>query len=209
MELVYTFIKERILDGTYRPSQRLTEHELCEQTGVSRNTIKKALLKLEQENLVEIETNKGAFIKAFTLEEIVNYLEIREVLEGLAIKSAAKKISEDQLNRLEEIINEMESHLKNKKFDEYSKLNKEFHEIIYESSDNAQAVEIVKLIKNQLSRYQFRTILIPERNKNSHSEHKKIFNALKARDEKKAEEAVMKHIANVRKVIMENFSILI
>ncbi|GAA4725944.1 GntR family transcriptional regulator [Brevibacillus fulvus] len=209
MENAYQFIKERILDGSYKPSQKITEVELSEAIGVSRNTIKKALLKLEQENLVEIENNKGAYIKSFTLEEILNYLEIREVLEGLVARTAAKNISESELETLEAILQQMEAHLQQNRFDEYSNLNKEFHQIIYQASKNQQAVEIINVIRTQLSRYHFRTILIPGRNEHSFREHTKIYQALKVRDEKLAEETVMHHIANVRTTINDNYSFLV
>jgi DNA-binding GntR family transcriptional regulator len=209
MDTAYQYIKQKILDGTYKPSQKLTESELSELIGVSRNTIKKALLKLEQENLVEIENNKGAYIKSFTLEEIINYLEIREVLEGLVARTAAKNITEDELAKLGEILNEMEIHLQNNRFDEYSNLNKEFHQIIYHASKNIQAVQIINMIRTQLLRYHFKTILIPGRNKSSYQEHKKIFEALKAHDEKLAEEAVMIHISNIRQTVIQNFSFLL
>lgn len=208
-ENAYQFIKEKILDGSYRPSQKLTEIELSEVIGVSRNTIKKALLKLEQENLVEIEKNKGAFIKSFTLEEMINYLEIREVLEGLVTRTATKNISDIELEKLEEILEQMYLYLKQNQFDEYSNLNKEFHQIIYQASKNPQAVKILNVIRTQLSRYHFRTILIPGRNESSFQEHKRIFEALKIRDEKLSQEAVTDHIANVRTTIKENFSLLL
>ncbi|MED1953290.1 GntR family transcriptional regulator [Brevibacillus centrosporus] len=209
MENAYQFIKQKILDGSYKPSQKLTEIELAEIIGASRNTIKKALLKLEQENLVEIEQNKGAYIKSFTLEEIVNYLEIREVLEGLVARTAAKNISDDELKQMKDILEQMDAQLKQNRFDEYSILNKEFHQVIYRASKNQQAVEIVNVIRTQLSRFHFRTILIPGRNQNSFQEHTKIYEALKAHDEEKAQEAVMAHIVNVRKTINENFSLLV
>lgn len=209
MEMAYEYIKQRILDGTYHPSQKVTELELAEVVGVSRNTIKKALLKLEQENLVKIEKNKGAYVKSFTLEEVLNYLEIREVLEGLVAKTAAENISDADLEKMKNVLDLMESHLKNERFDEYSNLNKEFHNIIYQASRNVQAVEMINIIKNQLLRYHFRTILVPGRNKSSYKEHQNIFAALKARDPNQVEQVTRLHIANVRKTVEENFAFLI
>jgi DNA-binding GntR family transcriptional regulator len=191
------------------PSQKLVESELSELIGVSRNTIKKALLKLEQENLVSLEENKGATIKSFTLDEIINYLEIREVLEGLIAKSAALNISDAKLLQLEETVEKMKEHLEMNRFDEYSKCNHLFHNIIYESSTNIQAVDMVNKIKTQLQRLRIKTILVPGRTKESFKEHQKILNALNARDEKWAEDAVKYHVSNVRKTIVENYSFLV
>lgn len=204
----YQFLKEKILDGTYKPTQRLTEIELSETIQVSRNTIKKALLMLEQENLVQLEANKGAFIKSFTLEEIVNYLEIREVLEGLVAKTAAINITKSELNKMELTLKTMRDRLQNQRFDEYSSLNKDFHAIIYRSSKNPQAVEIINMIKNQLLRYQFRTVLVPGRAENSYKEHSDIFHAFKSHDSDGAAEAVRFHVSNVRRTIENNFSFL-
>jgi DNA-binding GntR family transcriptional regulator len=208
-EVAYQFIKQKIMDGIYKPSQKLIESELSELIGVSRNTVKKALLKLEQENLVSLEENKGATIKSFTLEEIMNYLEIRELLEGLIARTAALNISDSEIMQLEETVSKMKEHLDNNRFDEYSKCNHHFHNIIYEASTNQQAVEMVKKIKTQLQRLQLKTILVPGRNQDSFKEHQKILNAFKTKDEKWAEDAVKFHVSKVRETISENYSYLV
>jgi DNA-binding GntR family transcriptional regulator len=207
-DTTYQYIKERILDGTFKPSQKLTEIQLTQVIGVSRSTIKKALLKLEQENLITIEDNKGATIKAFTLEEILNYLEIREVLEGLVAKSAARNICDSDLAKLNETLEHMKTYLQCNEFDKYSANNKQFHTIIYNSASNQQAVDLITMIRTQLLRFQFRTILVPGRNEASLREHISIYEALSQKDEEQAEKAVKAHIASVRKVIEQNYYLL-
>src|SRR5690606_15537750 len=209
MEYAYQFIKDKILDGTYRPSQKLNESDLSSLIGVSRNTVKKALLKLERENLVEIEENKGATVKSHTLDEILNYLEIREVLEGLLARRAAASITDGKLRELEEVYLQMEDHLKNNRLDEYSNLNRKFHQIIYDASENRQAAELVNVIKTQLLRYHLRTVLVPGRNRDSLEEHRQILEALKARDPALAEERIRRHVGNIRKTIHEHHSLLV
>lgn len=208
-EVAYQFIKQKIMDGIYRPSQKLTESELSEVIKVSRNTVKKALLKLEQENLVTLEENKGATIKSFTLDEIINYLEIREVLEGLIAKTAALNISDAELIQLNDTLEKMNDFLKQNKLDEYSKCNHQFHNIIYDASKNVQAVDMVKKIKTQLQRLQIKTVLVPGRLQDSIKEHQKILNGLQARDGKWAEDAIKLHVSKVRQTIVENYSFLI
>ncbi|MGG4041023.1 GntR family transcriptional regulator [Bacillus smithii] len=209
MENAYRYIKQKILNGTYKPSQKLNESDLSAEINASRNTIKKALLKLQQENLVSIETNKGATVKDFSLDEIIHYLEIREVLEGLIAKTAASNISDGKLVQMEGILEEMRGHLNHQRFDDYSKCNLAFHNVIYEASPNVQAVSMVQTIKTQLRRFQLKTILIPGRNEESFKEHQKILNAFQVRDEKWAEDAVKYHIAQIRRTIVENYSFLV
>ncbi|PZE21213.1 GntR family transcriptional regulator [Paenibacillus xerothermodurans] len=208
-EYAYQYIRERILDGTFKPMQKLIESQLSELISVSRNTVKKALLKLEQENLVQIENNKGATIKSFTLEEVKNYLAIREALEGLIARSAAEHITDGEIGELEQLLLRMEGFLKQNQFDEYSKLNKEFHGIIYNASRNIHATGMVNMIKTQLMRFHFRTLLIPGRNENSFNEHKMILTSLKSHNAAEAEAAIKLHIANVRKTIEDNYQYLL
>jgi len=209
MEFAYQFIKDKILDGSFRPSQKLNESDLSKLIGVSRNTVKKALLKLERENLVEIEENKGATVKSHTLDEILNYLEIREVLEGLLARRAAASIGDGQLRELQDVYRKMEDHLKNNRLDEYSVLNRTFHQIIYDASENRQAVELVNVIKTQLLRYHLRTVLVPGRNHESLEEHRQILEALLARDPARAEESIRRHVGNIRKTIQTHHQILV
>lgn len=208
-EIAYEFIKERILEGIYPPSKKLIENDLSLEIGVSRNTVKKALLKLEQENLVILENNKGATIKAFSLDEINNYLKIREVLEGLIASDAAENITEEDLLQLNKILVEMKEHLQNNNFDTYSQCNLSFHDIIYNASNNQQAVDLVKIIKQQLKRLQFKTIIVPGRNENSLEEHTNILKALQKRDSELAEKQVKQHVANIRHTILNNYNVLI
>ena len=207
-EIAYEYIKDRILEGTYHPSQKLIENDLALEIGVSRNTVMKALLKLEQENLVVLEKNKGATIKSFSLQEIVNYLKIREVLEGLIGYSAASNITEEDIGRLEQIVGDMKEFVKENNFDAYSGQNLKFHEVIYNASDNEQAVDMVKIIKQQLKRLQIKTLLVPGRNDRSLQEHTNILEALRERDPDKVERYLKEHVANVRSTIENNYSFL-
>lgn len=209
MEIAYEYIKERILNGVFKPSQKLTENKLAEDINVSRSTVKKALMMLEKENLVTVEMNKGATIKSFTLEEMMNYLEMREVLEGLIGRKAALNIMDNDLVRLEELFSEMSTLIQENRFDEYSKKNRLFHQIIYQASNNPEAVKMINTIKTQLNRSYFRTILVPGRKDLSIKEHEAILKALQSRDPVKCEEAVKKHIMNIRELIQDNYTYLV
>lgn len=209
MDIAYQIIKEKILNGAFLPSQKLIETDLANEINVSRNTIKKVLLQLQQEQLVDITANKGASVKSYTLDEVINYFEIREVLEVLVVGKVALNINDVELKNLEEILAEMSSHLLNNRYDEYSALNKEFHNVIYNASHNIQAVDMINMIKTQLMRYQIRTILLPGRNKESFKEHENLLYALKKHDVTLAENAIKKHISNIRKTIENNYSYLV
>ncbi len=200
-QIAYEYIKGRILDGTYRPAERLVEAQLAEEIGVSRNTVKKVLLQIEQERLLVIEDNKGARVHSLTIEEIQEYYEIRKCLEVLVVQAAVEKIGEDDLARMEAILARMDELRDAEDFDAYSQHNKLFHEIIYEASEKTIAVEMIRGIKTQLTRFQFRTMVAPGRADNSIIEHRALLEGFKARDKEAVTEAIIAHISNVSQTI--------
>ena len=94
---VYSDLKNKIQTGELPPSSRLHEQELSQLYSVSRNTIKKALLMLENEGLVVIEENKGAKVRTYSMEEVLEYLDIRSCLEGFIVERAVPVITEDKI----------------------------------------------------------------------------------------------------------------
>ena len=104
---VYNALKEKIISGVLSTAESLPEAELAAQHGVSRNTIKKALLMLESEGFVTIEQNKGAKVRAYSKREVIEYLEVREALEGLLIRQTVPVITEKEIASLEDCLAQM------------------------------------------------------------------------------------------------------
>ena len=201
-------LRQRILGGVYRPSESLTELVLAGELGVSRNTIRKALLKLESENLVVIEENKRARVRWFSIEEVMQYLEVREVLEGLVVRQSVPQLGEADLAEMRDILSGMGRCLEAHEFLQYSQDNWRFHEVIYRVCPNRPAVEMTMTIKNQFKRYNIKTVLIRGRGEDSFDEHGKILAALERRDVDEAERLMRRHIANMRSVLEGNFELL-
>ena len=206
---VHQELRQRILDGVFRPSESLTELTLAAELGVSRNTIRKALLKLENENLVIIEENKRARVRWFTAEEVMQYLEVRELLEGFVIRKSLPFFGKDQLNEMRAILAEMKKCLEARELMQYSQHNLRFHDVIYRLCPNRPAVDMVTVIKNQLKRYNIKTILVQGRGENSLAEHTKILAALEDGDADRAELLMRQHIANLREVLRNHFELLV
>jgi DNA-binding GntR family transcriptional regulator len=102
-EKAYEYIRERILSGDSHPAQHLIETQLAEEIGVSRNSVKKALQQLEKDRLVVIERNKGAKVSSLDLNHILQYYEVRIALEIIIMKAAVQNITENDIQKLEEI----------------------------------------------------------------------------------------------------------
>ena len=206
--LVYNEMRSKIIAGTLSPGISLVETELAEQYGVSRNTIKKTLLQLEGENLVSIEPNKGAKVRSYSLEEVLEYLEVRSALEGLIAKLATPTISDADILAMKQCFEKMQMCLDQQQVLEYSKLNGTFHEILFHACPNRTLVNMTLDLKNRIHKYSAKATLIPGRHQQSLAEHAAILEALSAKEPERAERLVREHIANVRQVFEEHHNLL-
>ena len=102
-EIVYEQLKMQILTGKITPGTRMMEVELADEMGVSRTPVREAIRKLEKEGLVTIEPRRGAYASDISVKDMLDTLEVREDLEGLAAALAAERMSEEQIGDLVKI----------------------------------------------------------------------------------------------------------
>ena len=207
-EKVYQTIRNRILNQEYVPSQTLVESTLAEEFGVSRNTVRKAIMQLINEKLVKSEANKSAVVKFLSKEEALDLMEIRERLEGLIAYSTAKIIKKEDVKKIRCILDEMKELLTKGKYLEYSAKNDLIHNIIDELCPNKEAIALIESIRLQLRSYNKRTILITGRGEESYKEHIELLNAFEVNDPEKSEIIMREHMKNVRKTLKENYDML-
>lgn len=206
--MVYENLKERIEQGFYSPAESLPEIDLATEYNVSRNTIKKALLMLENDAFVTIEQNKGAKVRSYSKVEVLEFLELREELEGFIVRLAVPHFDQKALEKLECLLNEMAAHKASSNLLAYSACNQKFHNIIYDVCPNRTTIDVTARLKNQMRKYNGKTILIPGRDERSYEEHCAIFEAIKQKNAAQAELYMRQHIHNVRNTFDEFYSLL-
>jgi len=192
-----TELRQAILGGEMAPAQRLVENELAEQFGVTRASIRAALIDLASEGLVERIRNRGSRVRVVSVEEAVAITECRMVLEGLCAAKAAVQASEEQLTELADLGTAMSKAVADGDPMTYSRLNHELHGRIREISGQQVAVELLERLNAQLVRHRFQLALRPGRPQQSLSEHLAMIDSIRARDPQAAEAAVRTHLAGV------------
>ena len=208
-QVTYEHIKERIMNGTYRPAQRLLESQLAEEIGVSRNTVKKALMAIEREKLITIEDNRGATVTSLSFDEVLEYLEIRIELEKIIGKYSVRNITEAELDQLEQYWLQMKEAILKEEFETYSACNRNFHKIIYEASKHTLTTGYILSIKTQIHhRFQFKPLALPGRAQQSLNDHYQILLALKERNEEKVIAKMQEHVQNLVNCIIANRQLL-
>jgi len=191
------------MEGVYTPRQRMIETDLAPILGVSRATLRAALLRLQHAGFVEIQPNRGAQVRAFSVEEATRILQVREVLEGLAAGLAAEKATAAQLAELHDIVVEMEKTLAADDLLGHLPLVGRFHQRLIEMAGNEFIDQFLSMLRAPLIRHQFRVILVPGRKDASLAEHREILSYLAGRDATGAERAMRRHIAALRNSLQQ------
>ena len=140
-------LQKDILTGKLKPGQKLTEQQLCKTYGVSRTPVREALRQLETDGLVENILNRGAFVVGMTEQDYEDMFELRKAYEIQAVKWAIERITDEEMERLEETFEFMEFYTMRNDIDKMLTINTGFHQVIYEASHN-------KMLKKLLSSYQ-------------------------------------------------------
>lgn len=192
-DLVRSHIREGILRGQYRSGERLREAEIASRVGVSRSPVREAVKVLEDEGLITLEPWSGLRIASFSRLQMLEILAYREILEGLAAELACDRVSKAALQELERLAgDEFTSMTK----EERQRRDREFHKIIYESSDNEYLLESIDRLGAFLILLPAGSVDEPARAASILCEHRSILRALHDRDPSRARDAAKLHAEN-------------
>ncbi|HEY2195819.1 MAG TPA: GntR family transcriptional regulator [Actinomycetospora sp.] len=196
-EDVVDLVRTAIHQGEFAPNQRLVEADLSVQFGASRAAVRTALVQLAAEGLVERVQNRGARVRAVSLDEAIEICEVRMVVEGLCAAKAAERATEDDLALLREITADMRRAVEGGDVFAYSELNRRLHAAVRATGGQRVADGVLERLRGQNVRHQFRLALLPGRASVSLPQHLEIVDAICARDPERAEAAMRAHLASV------------
>ena len=139
-------LRDMILSGQLRPGERISELQAVEITGVSRTPVRLALVRLEEEGLLQAIPSGGFMVKAFSERDILDSIELRGTLEGLAARFAAERgASVRSLAPLKECLADLDQLVRQdpisvETFSAYVTLNARFHALLAELSGSAPVI---------------------------------------------------------------------
>ncbi len=152
-DVVFNTLRDAILTGKLLPGERLMENQLADKLGVSRTPVREALRMLELENLVELVPRKGAQVLDMSEKDIVDILEVRSALEGLATSLACKKMKREDLQKLKAMEADFEQAVSERNVERFVEIDEEFHDAIFESTENVKLIQMFRNLRIQLYRY--------------------------------------------------------
>lgn len=205
-DVVFNTLRRAILKGELKPGERLMEIALADKLGVSRTPIREAIRKLELEGLVVMAPRKGAKVASITERDLNDVLEVRKGMEVLAISLACKRITGEELEKLESIEHSFQSLIESGNLTELAEMDVKFHDTIYQATNNQRLVQLLNNLREQMYRYRMEYLKDIAVRRTLAEEHKAICEALRGRDESKAQNYVSVHIDNQQKAIIRSLN---
>ena len=195
-EAVYLTLRRAILTNTFQPGDRLMEMKLAAQLGVSRTPVREAIHLLEKESLVRQIPHKGVVVAGITLKQLRDVLEIRSMLEELAVQLACRRGTEEGFAKLQVAADDFAQAVKQEKdVTVLAAKDVAFHDVIYHMTDNERLIELVGSLWQQIYRYRIERLKGVNRESLA-QEHQDLVQAICARDEEAAVRMARLHISN-------------
>jgi len=190
---VYEIIKERIIHGKVSDGLQLRQDDLAAEFGVSRIPVREALIQLDSEGLVKFYPYKGAVVSSLSPKEVWDIFDLRFILESTAIRSAADKITDDDFQKIEDIMLAQENEGELSPI-ERSNLNWDFHSSIYKLADRPKLYDIITSLHQSVDRYLRLYLKFGSNQKDSIESHRAILDSLKNGDIERAIDTLREHL---------------
>ncbi|MCL6577411.1 MAG: GntR family transcriptional regulator [Kyrpidia sp.] len=182
-EWVYEQLKEAMMAGKLPPGERLVVDQLAKDLGTSSIPVREAIRRLEAEGWVENTPFVGARVAPVRVEEFSELFTIRLALEPILARTAVRGVTDEDIGRLEQLVDGMDEAIEQNDAAEFSRLNYEFHRSLYELSPWKELFRIVMGVWERCARSRWVFIHNPASMHTSQQEHRAMIQALRDRDE--------------------------
>jgi DNA-binding GntR family transcriptional regulator len=195
-EAVYDAIRQAIIQGEFDPGTRLVIDELANTLGVSQIPIREAMRQLEADGFVTIEPYVGARVAEINADFIFEIFALLEAMEVICSRAAARLISDDELQRMADLISQMDASENNP--EQWSRENKQFHLLICDCARSSLTRKMMEKVLDHWDRLRMHYLkdVFGRRIHNAQQEHKVILAAFRERNPDAVERAIRQHNQN-------------
>ncbi|HEY7774598.1 MAG TPA: GntR family transcriptional regulator [Marinagarivorans sp.] len=211
VEWVYRTLKQSILTNEFYPGYQALEPELAKSLGVSRTPVREALIRLENERLIELIPRRGMRVIPLVPEDMREIYELLTSLEVTAVEMLARKRpTRSALADLEQAIDDMETCLADDNREGWAEADDRFHRLLVETCGNSRLAAMASSLRDQGHRARLVTLKLREKPTQSNRDHRNVIEAIIAGDWEKASEIHYSHRRNAAAVlvgILEDFKL--
>lgn len=190
-EAVFRSLCEALQAGSYRAGDRLREEEVAQRLKVSRTPVREALGRLAARGFVAPAGGRGLIVRNLDISEVLELYAMREIMEGAAARLAAEHASAPEIDALRDI---EQAFVEVTDAGEMARLNRTFHEAICRAARNRYLDNASRELQDWIALLGPTTFTVTGRPTTSHGEHRKIIDAIAARNGDKAEQLARAHI---------------
>jgi DNA-binding GntR family transcriptional regulator len=195
-------LRELIRSGELEPRSRVNELELAERFGISRTPLREAIKILATEGLLELLPNRGARVVSISNQEIDEMIEVVAGLEAIAADLACRRITDEEVARIEGLHERMVAAWKQDDNTGYFTFNRQIHETIVGASRNATLKGLYDNLSGRIQRTRYSAHKTPEQWTKAITEHEHMIDLLKARDGDALARLMREHIYGKKPVIL-------
>lgn len=203
---IYEIIKEDILNQTYKNNTVLNEKKISQELNVSKTPVREALKALEAEGWVEYVPYKGIFVKQMSLDDLKDIFRVRKALEVMVIESLPGKTTPEFLKELENNMQKQEALLVKAQpvATEFIDYDLEFHGILLKVANSNLLTALIAQMRDRSKAFGTQAIFSARcRYEETVLEHRRIYDALVAKDLEAARNAMALHIDNTYNAAMQ------
>jgi len=196
-------LRRLIVEARIKPGERLFQEKLAEMLGISRTPIREALQLLEREGLVSSLGRQGVVVTQLSSKDVEETYDVREVLDGLAARLAADRISDTELVDLRKPLDKMDSCAEKGDRRRWLEANQLFHDIIVQVAQNERLVQALAAVRTSLDLFAPFVWAQRHRRDLSNREHQEIYEALASRNAREAERLARAHAQVVKEAVLD------
>lgn len=202
---VYTVVRERINDGSYRSGSRLTESQIAKEFATSRTPVREAMRLLAADGFVDFKPNSGTLVRSWSHQQICEIFELRVLVESKIVALAASHMTPEliaELRRLQDGIEARGVDTSEANASRIGALNREFHRLIADASKNEHLIAtLAGAIQLPIVQRTFRSYS-PAQLQRSFNQHRELIDAFEARDEGWAHSVMSSHIHAAKNTLL-------
>jgi DNA-binding GntR family transcriptional regulator len=196
-------IERMIEEGELNPGDWVNEATLASRLSVSRGPVREACRGLEQSGLLRFIVNRGMFVRKIELKEAAELYDLRAALFALAGRTLAPKVTNAQIEVLRDLVDTMD-HASAGTGDlaKYYPLNLEYHRTLFEFAGNARLLAVYQSFVQELDLFRRRALVPAGRMADSNREHRRILEAIAARDAEAASRLMEAHVLDAKQRVL-------
>jgi DNA-binding GntR family transcriptional regulator len=191
-------LRSAIIRGEMPAGTRLLLNQLAQQLGLSLTPVREAIQQLEAEGFVELQNHKGGVVLGLDSEDLLELYAMRAGVEGLAARIGAPKLTEDDLDALQDALHELQQ--STGPLEERIPLDMAFHTILYQAAGSERWMRTIQTLRQRSMRY----VMASSESIGSESidvDHRALLRACRDRDGVQAQEVIQRHLTRARDIL--------